>query len=580
MLSPMQPLPRALWTFAGILSPLLLTGRVRAVPWVQDAYIKASNAEGIDPTSCPGGNNTGCSVDYLDGDWFGRSVAVSGDIMAVGAPFEDSDAAGVNGNDSNNKARDSGAAYIFVREGKAWRQEAYLKADGPGDPANSFGVSVAVSGTTVAVGEASSVSVFVRDGGVWRMEARLKGTNTAMSDSFGASVSISGDTLVAGAPGEDSSATGVNPGTDNNGAEDSGAAYVFVRSGGRWTQQALLKASNTGAGDHFGTSVAVSGDTVVIGADGEDSGATGVNGNQTGNSEWQSGAGYVFVRNGGAWSQQAYLKASNTGGGGSSLENGDYFGGSVAVSGDTIVAGAYGEESSATGVNGNQAGNSAAFAGAAYVFVRTGGLWSQQAYLKASNTGSGDIFGAAAAISGDLIVIGAMSEDSDSGGINGDGSNNRRDAAGAAYVFARENGYWSQRAYLKSAWPGSKDLFGASVGVSGGLVVIGARGEDSEAVGVNGDQTDNDAPEAGAAFVFSQPPPPPITGIDRLSSGVRLRMPAAGSPLPGVQYSENLLPGSWIDIGSFTASGAMAEFLDTSAVRMSRPHGYYRSFQR
>src|SRR5262249_49575291 len=145
-----------------------------------------------------------------------------------------------------------------------------------------------------------------------------------------------------------------------------------------WSQQAYLKASNTGGGDEFGISVAVSGDTVVVGARFEASNATGVNGNQADNSASQSGAAYVFTRSGGVWSQQAYLKASNT-------EACDRFGWSVAVSGDTVVVGALGESSNATGVNGNQADNSACGSGAASVFPPSGGVWSQQAYLKASN---------------------------------------------------------------------------------------------------------------------------------------------------------------------------------------------------
>ena len=128
-----------------------------------------------------------------------------------------------------------------------------------------------------------------------------------------------------------------------------------------WTQQAYLKASNTGAGDLFGYSVAVAGDTIVVGAHGEDSNATGVGGNQADNNASGSGAAYVFTRTGVTWTQQAYLKASNTGGS-------DFFGLSVAVAGDTIVVGAYGEGSNATGVGGNQADDSATNAGAAYVF--------------------------------------------------------------------------------------------------------------------------------------------------------------------------------------------------------------------
>jgi len=170
------------------------------------------------------------------------------------------------------------------------------------------------------------------------------------------------------------------------------------------TQEAYLKSANAGAGDLFGASVAISGDTAVIGAQSEASSSTGVN--STPNElAATAGAAYVFVRsNLGAWTQQAYLKASNTGAG-------DQFGLSVSISGDTIVVGAQSEASNATGVNGNQADNSAAAAGAAYVFVRSGTTWTQQAYLKASNTGAGDLFGRSVSISGELIVIGATGED-------------------------------------------------------------------------------------------------------------------------------------------------------------------------
>src|SRR6185436_5843616 len=183
----------------------------------------------------------------------------------------------------------------------------------------------------------------------------------------------------------------------------------FVRNGITWSQQAYLKASNSGAADRFGGSIDVSGDTIVIGAYNEDSNATGVNGDQNNNSASNSGAAYVFVRNGVTWSQQAYLKASNTGAN-------DFFGGTVAMSGDTVVVGAYGEDSSATGVNGNQGDNSMPSSGAVYVFARNGVTWSQQAYLKASNTGASDSFGLGLAVSGDTVVVGAEDEDSSASG--------------------------------------------------------------------------------------------------------------------------------------------------------------------
>jgi hypothetical protein len=180
-------------------------------------------------------------------------------------------------------------------------------------------------------------------------------------------------------------------------------------------QQGYLKASNTNADDFFGLSVALSGDTLVVGAAQERSGATGVNGEQADNSKPNAGAAYVFTRSGGVWTQQAYLKASNT-------DAGDGFGTSVALEGNTLVVGAPWERSNATGVNGNEADNSAPNAGAAYVFTRTAGVWTQQAYLKASNTNAGDSFGINVTLSGETLAVGAYTEASNATGVNGNES--------------------------------------------------------------------------------------------------------------------------------------------------------------
>ena len=242
---------------------------------------------------------------------------------------------------------------------------------------------------------------------------------------------------------EASKATGINGDQFDNSAHRAGAVYVFVRNGVTWTQQAYLKASNTDGGDYFGGSAAISGDTVVVGASEEASKATGINGDQTDNSAVYAGAAYVFVRNGVTWTQQAYLKASNT-------DASDFFGFSVAVSGDTVVVGAEGESSKSTEINGDQTDNSAPGAGAAYVFMRNGVTWTQQAYLKASNTGAGDFFGCSLAVSDETIVVGALTEDSKATGINGDQSDNSAPDAGAAYVFFRNGVTWTQQAYLKA----------------------------------------------------------------------------------------------------------------------------------
>ncbi len=248
--------------------------------------------------------------------------------------------------------------------------------------------------------------------------------------------------------------------------------------------------------DEFGRSVAVSGHTVVVGAHLEDSNATGVNGNQADNSAGNSGAAYIFVRSGTSWSQQAYVKASNTG-------TDDLFGWPVVVSGDTVVVGARYEDSSATGVNGLDADNSARDSGAAYVFVRSGTHWGQEAYLKASNAEAGDVFGQSVAVSGSMAVVGARLENSSATGVNGNQADSGTPSSGAAYVFVREGTNWTQQTYLKATNTGVGDEFGWAVAASGGTVVVGAIHERSSATGVNGNQADNSASESGAAYVFS-----------------------------------------------------------------------------
>jgi hypothetical protein len=398
--------------------------------WSQQAYLKASNTDAYDS--------------------FGSSVAISGDTIVVGAYNEASAATGVNGNQADNSASGTGAAYVFTRSNGAWSQQAYLKPHIAAVTGAYFGYSVAIDGDTVVVGasqddvrafgvnspplggylgESGAAYVFARSGGVWSQQAYLKASNADYDDYFGEHVAIDGDTVVVGAIAEDSAANGVNGDQASNAATDSGAAYVFARSGGVWSQQAYLKASNTGTFDAFGLDVAVSGDTVVVGAPDEGSAASGVNGDQANNSAPDSGAAYVFTRAGGAWSQQAYLKASNTRAGAS-------FGWGLALEGDTLAVSALRESSAASGINGDQSSTGAAESGAAYIFVRSGGVWGQQTYLKASNTGAGDLFGHDVALSGDTLIIGAFAEDSAATGVNGDQASNAADGAGAAYVFA------------------------------------------------------------------------------------------------------------------------------------------------
>ncbi|MCR9145099.1 MAG: FG-GAP repeat protein [bacterium] len=396
----------------------------------QQAYIKASNAE--------------------DCDEFGLNIAFdcATQTMVSTSTNESSNATGVNGNQIDNSAGSSGAAYVFRFASEAWSQEAYIKA-----------------------------------------------SNAEASDVFGQSVDYSGDTLLVGAINEDSTATGVGGDESNNLGNNAGAAYLFRRTGSTWVQEAYIKASNAEAGDQFGRQVVIEGDVLAVSTTSEASSATGVNGDQSNNSAAASGAVYVYRRLGGVWFPEAYLKASNT-------DASDSFGGALAISGDTIVVGAVGESSSATGVNGNQNDNGAGGSGAVYVFRYTGVTWVQTDYIKASNTDASDAFGTSVALSGDVLAVGASAEDSNAVGVNGDATNNGASNAGAVYIFRRNAGFWTEEAYIKSSNPEISDAFGTSVGLSGDVLAVGSVSEDSNATGVNGDQTDNSASGAGAAYVF------------------------------------------------------------------------------
>ena len=456
---------------------------VRLAPLGPSAYIKASN--------------TGV------GDKFGLSVSLSGDTLAVGAFQESSKATGIGGNQADNSALNSGAVYVFTRSGTTWIQQAYIKASNT-EAGDSFGQSVSLSGDTLAVGAplaswsirgGGTVYVFKRNGTIWTQQAYLKGSNTDSFDAFGWSVSLSGDTLAVGAASEASNATGINGDQTNNSAANSGAVYVFARSGTTWTQQAYIKASNTDQLDLFGLSVSLSGDTLAVGASQESSSAKGIGGDQTNNAAYQSGAAYVFTRNGTIWTQQAYLKASNTADSAS-------FGNSVSLSGDTLAVGAPGESSNATGVGGDQTNFLAYQSGAVYVFTRSGTIWTQQAYVKASNTGAGDMFGRSVSLSGDTLAVGASSEASSATGIGGNQANNAAPNSGAVYVFTRSGTSWTQQAYLKASNTDANDFFGVSVSLSGYTLAVGAYGESSNDWGTGGDQTNNAAYQSGAVYVF------------------------------------------------------------------------------
>ncbi len=315
-------------------------------------------------------------------DEFGRSVAVDGDTAVIGTLYDD------------DNGRDAGSAYVFTRDSTGeWSEQAKLLAS-DGAPGDLFGYSVAMDGDMVVIGAphdedngslSGSVYVFTRDStGGWGEQAKLLASDGATYDRFGWSVAVDGYTAVIGAY------------KDEDNGWYSGSAYAFTRdSTGGWSEQAKLLPSDGAADDRFGYSVAVDGDTAVIGADGD---------NDNGQS---SGSAYVFTRDStGAWSEQAKLFASDG-------AVSDQFGWSVAVDGYTAVIGAFGDDD-----NGPTSGS-------AYAFTRDStGEWSEQAKLLAGDGVASDRFGHSVAVNGDTAVIGAYWD-------NDNGSD-----SGSAYVFS------------------------------------------------------------------------------------------------------------------------------------------------
>jgi len=504
----------------------------------QSAYIKASNTDGFDHFACGGS---------LPGH-IGNALAISGDgnTMAIGAPHESSAARGINGDQDDNSLYNSGAVYVYVRNGDDWTQQAYLKASNPGQ-SDTFGISLVLSsdGNTLAVAapweasaatgvngdqnddslpQAGAVYVFTREGETWSQHAYLKASNTGRQgegddrdgDQFGAAIALSGDgnALAAGAIAEDSSAQGINGNQSDDSATSSGAVYVFARAGNSWAEQAYVKGANTGQGDLFGYGVALSADgtSMVVGGydeDGSGRGVDPVDDNDVNVNVNGSGAIYAFDRTGTTWGQTGYFKGSRS-------QRNDALGHSVAISadGNTIAAGTADESCLNGGVNPSGCDVDtfppelgAGSAGAAYVWVRSGGAWTEQAFIKAPNPEFSDLFAVRLALSGDgsRLLVGAPMEDSAARGLNGSSDDNSALDAGGAYVFSRTGTTWSQESYIKASNADPFDEFGSSVALSGDgrTIAVGARMESGAATNLNGDQNDNDAGQSGAVYVFA-----------------------------------------------------------------------------
>jgi hypothetical protein len=389
--------------------------------------------------------------DIQASDYFGIGVSMSSDgtRVIVGAQQEDTGASNV------------GSAYIFVYSSGSWSQEAKIQASDKQD-SDSFGNAVSMSsdGTRVIVAaytedtgaaNAGSAYIFAYSSGSWSQQAKIVASDAQASDLFGSSVSMNSDgtRVIVGAYGEDT------------GGSNAGSAYIYAYSSGSWSQEAKIQASDLSASEVsgvFGISVSMSSDgtRVIVGAQGEDTGAT------------NAGAAYIFAYSSGSWSQQQKILASDA-------QATDNFGYSVSMSGDgaRVIVGARNEDT----------GGSAA--GSAYIFAYSSGSWSQEAKIQASDKQATDYFGYKVSMNSDgtKVIVGAYYEDT--------GATD----AGAAYTFTLSGGSWSQEAKIQASDPGADDRFGVSVAMSadGTKFIVGAFLEDTG--GTN----------AGSAYIFGLP---------------------------------------------------------------------------
>ncbi|USH01744.1 FG-GAP repeat protein [Grimontia kaedaensis] len=462
-----------------------------------------------------------------ENDIYGVAVALSDDggTLAVGAKQEDSNWSGINGDESNNSSSNSGAVYLYRKSNSTWIKEAYIKPNVVNNE-DEFGRAIALSsdGNTLVVtapnedsnasgvngddtnnsrARSGAVYIFRFDSGYWVQEAYIKASAPRYQYFLGGGVSMSndGNVVVVCSLGDDSNATGINGDDNATGSTNSGAMHVFRFSNGGWSQDAYIKASNTGAEDRFCSSVSVSGDgnTIAAGAKFEDSDATGIDGSQ-GDSGNDNGAAYVFRYSAGSWSQQAYIKASNSG-------NTDEFGHAVSLddTGNMLAVSAPKEDSDGIGVNGTQSNNLSTNTGAVYLFRFDSGAWVQEAFIKLNSPANNDQL-SNVNVSGDGNTLAIFSQD-DSGsiGMNGEAIDSSQKNSGAVHLYQYRDSNWEYVHYLKSTNTENFDGFGASgisISQDGSSIAVGAQGEDATSININGNAGVNGASGSGAVYLF------------------------------------------------------------------------------
>jgi len=434
---------------------------------------------------------------------YGAALALGGNTLVVGAPGESGGLPGINPDPNHDSGQPVGAVYVLVKTPAGWQQQAFLKPHNP-HPGMAFGTAVAIAGDTLVVGapmengssrtvdgpvnqdaaEAGAAYVFVRTAGVWRQQAYLKASDADVGDRLGTAVAVSASGIIAGAPGADGPRDAV----------DAGAAYVFVPAGNSFAQQGLLLAPIPQGGDELGAAVAIEGELAAVGAPKEDRGGVGVN-SGSGSTAADSGAVFVYRRNGGIWMLLADLKPTNT-------APMFHFGSAVALSGGFLAVGAPDESGAGSGVDRLGIPGTAPASGAVYLFQQAGATFVFRHSFKASSSAAQDRFGSALFLSPERLVVGAPGENSSGVGVNVPRDDSAAPNSGAAYVFRPSGAAWAQMAAIKAPNTEGGDAFGSAVAVDGDTVASGAPGEASAARGLNGNSADNGMPRSGAVFVY------------------------------------------------------------------------------
>jgi len=386
---------------------------------------------GIGPVSGSFAGDEGLEVVAVDAaGWesFGRAVAVSdtAKYALVGAP---------RANAGEGAAlEDAGAVYPYVRKGEVWEDDVPFRIGAlPPVGVDNFGFSVSMSGNTAIVGcpgrddgaeDSGAAYILIRTGDGWRHQAKLLAGDAKKGDRFGTSVSISGNTAIVAAPVSDDAGT------------SSGSAYIFERDGITWTQQAKLTANDDAERDEFGTSVSISGSLAIVGAPFH--GHTGVR---------DAGAAYIFEKDGETWTQRAELRVE-------APARRDKFGISVAIGGFSALVGAPFRD---------DAGKDS---GAVYIFEKEGDAWPQKGKLIPNGVGETDQFGSSVSILENVAIAGAIKDDDTS-----------KDA-GAVYSFERINGAWVEKAKLAAREDVRPEEFplryGVAVGIGKEFAIVGA----------------------------------------------------------------------------------------------------------